>query len=215
MSGNLSSADFFAEFSTDSLLVMALDMENVDNRLADYGEVVYTGVGKVNAALVLTRALALRQQDGHLPARVINLGSAGAHQRSTGSVVACTRFIQRDMDVTPLGVPLGQTPFEPDSDWLDCPLPSDWQQLGLIEATCYTGDQFVTEPHHHFEFDVVDMEGYALAKVCRLFGVPLISLKYITDGADGQAASDWPQALRQATDQLWHTLHSWQQTRVG
>jgi len=37
----------------------------------------------------------------------------------------------------------------------------------------------------------VDMEGYALAKVCRKMGVQLVSLKYITDGADDQAHNDW------------------------
>ena len=35
--------------------------------------------------------------------------------------------------------------------------------------------------------DVVDMEGYALAKVCHKLGVRLISVKYITDGADDTA----------------------------
>ena len=39
--------------------------------------------------------------------------------------------------------------------------------------------------------DVVDMEAYSLAKVCRNFEVPFISFKYITDGADDEADSDW------------------------
>ena len=35
------------------------------------------------------------------------------------------------------------------------------------------------------------MEAYSLAKVCRNFEVPFISFKYITDGADGEANTDW------------------------
>ena len=35
------------------------------------------------------------------------------------------------------------------------------------------------------------MEAYSLAKVCRNFEVPFISFKYITDGADDEADSDW------------------------
>ncbi|MDB0155504.1 5'-nucleosidase, partial [Acinetobacter baumannii] len=43
--------------------------------------------------------------------------------------------------------------------------------------------------------DVVDMEGYALAKVCHKLGVRLISVKYITDGADDTAHLDWEENL--------------------
>jgi adenosylhomocysteine nucleosidase len=35
------------------------------------------------------------------------------------------------------------------------------------------------------------MEAYALAKVCLLEGASFICVKYITDGADHSAASDW------------------------
>ena len=52
--------------------------------------------------------------------------------------------------------------------------------------TCYTGDSFVTDMTPYD--DVVDMESYALAKVCKHFGKDFISFKYITD--DGNA-DDW------------------------
>ena len=35
------------------------------------------------------------------------------------------------------------------------------------------------------------MEAYALAKVCYLYDIPFISFKYISDGADGDAGTDW------------------------
>ena len=39
------------------------------------------------------------------------------------------------------------------------------------------------------------MEGYAMAKVCKKLGVRLISIKYITDGADDSAHLDWEENL--------------------
>ena len=44
---------------------------------------------------------------------------------------------------------------------------------------------------HFGKIEVVDMEAYALAKVCYLRDVPFVSFKYITDGADEQAHEDW------------------------
>lgn len=184
------------------LIVMALPLENVGNQLDPFGEILYTGVGKVNAALHLTERLtqAVLGQAKRVDL-VLNLGSAGAQQRPTGSILACSRFVQRDMDVTALDCAWGQTPFEA-CDSIEMPLPRAWQTLGLTEATCYTGDQFVTEQHPFFTLDVVDMEGYALARVCQHFARPLVCLKFITDGADGQAAQDWQQALAEATRAL-------------
>ena len=39
--------------------------------------------------------------------------------------------------------------------------------------------------------DIVDMEAYALAKVCKLEGIKFRCLKYISDNANSDASSDW------------------------
>jgi adenosylhomocysteine nucleosidase len=41
------------------------------------------------------------------------------------------------------------------------------------------------------EVDLVDMEAYALAKVCKLEGLKFRCFKYISDNADENATSDW------------------------
>jgi len=46
------------------------------------------------------------------------------------------------------------------------------------------------------------MEAYALAKVCQQQQLPFLCLKFITDGADGQAADDWASAVVLAADKL-------------
>src|SRR6187549_2369344 len=97
---------------TDLLVVMALEIES-QGLFAQRGvPVLYTGIGKVNAAYRLARALAQHQSEhGRLP-RVVNFGTAGSPSLPAGSVVSCHRFVQRDMDVSGLGFPIGTTPFE-------------------------------------------------------------------------------------------------------
>ena len=50
--------------------------------------------------------------------------------------------------------------------------------------------------------DVVDMEAYALAKVCHVEGTAFACAKYISDGADHAAAADWQANLHRAADRF-------------
>jgi adenosylhomocysteine nucleosidase len=57
------------------------------------------------------------------------------------------------------------------------------------------------------------MEAYPLAWIAKEEKIPFLCLKYISDGADGQAAEEWSvsvhlaaQALKQAIDQLTGSL---------
>ncbi|ACX95397.1 purine or other phosphorylase family 1 [Halothiobacillus neapolitanus] len=176
------------------LLVMALPQENVGNRLDQFGlPILYTGVGKINAAIKLGEILSTTNEH----TIVINLGSAGSHQYPAGETVCITRFFQHDMNATALGFDLGQTPFEKETH-----LTGSLAIPGMKQATCFTGDSFVSERHPELSFEVIDMEAYSLAKTCLHHNTEFIALKFITDGADGQAARDWPEALNMATDHL-------------
>lgn len=181
----------------DPLLVMALPLESqgVFER-ADI-PVLYTGIGKVNAAYALTRRLSQYIRAGAPPPLVINLGTVGSRRYATGSILECHAFIQRDMDVTGLGVPLGVTPFEEIPARLEFPAAFPHLPSGV----CGSGDSFVmTEAA--MECDVVDMEGYALAKVCWLERAAFTSVKFVTDGADHAAAGDWQSNLKHAADRF-------------
>lgn len=167
------------------LLVFALEQESA-NHFDEYN-VLYTGVGKVLAAMSLSQALAEQK-----PSVVINLGTAGSKSHATGCVVNPTTFVQRDMDVTALGFEAYQTPFT------DMPavLRYGTRLEAVPEAACGTGDSFsVQESFGGGLYDVVDMEAYALASTCRHYDVPFLCLKYISDGADGAATQDWQEAL--------------------
>jgi len=168
------------------LIVCALKIETQE-QLEDYN-VLYTGVGKVNATYELTSHFG--KYGSHIPYDlVINYGTAGSRKIKKKTLVDCTKFIQRDMDVTGLGFMRGETPFEMDPP-ITIQSPTDvFNPIGR-NATCGSGDTFVEDRAQYYG-EVVDMEAYALAKVCYLRDVPFVSFKYITDGADEQAHEDW------------------------
>ena len=175
------------------LVVMALELEGGGAFERAGVPVLYTGLGKINAALVLGARLAEYRAAGRPAPLVLNFGSAGSRCFATGSLVACERFVQRDMDVSGLGFPFGITPFE--EGGAEIAFPPVFADLP--RGVCGTGDSFETGPPR-LACDVVDMEGYALAKACRRAGASFGCAKYITDGADHAAATDWQANLESA-----------------
>ena len=175
-----------SELDKKILIVCALEVET-QGELDDW-DVLYTGVGKVNATYALTTHFG--KYGSYIPYDiVINYGTAGSRKIKKKTLVDCTKFVQRDMDVTGLGFMRGETPFED-----DIPLMLDFgiTKYNPIKrrATCGSGDSFVEDRTQYYG-EVVDMEAYALAKVCHKRQVPFVSFKYITDGADEQAHEDW------------------------
>lgn len=187
----------------DTLFVMALKQEAMGLLEPLGADIIYTGIGKVNAAHALTRELTLRRYEGRLPARGVNLGTAGSRCFRTGDLIACHQFIQRDMDVTPLGFAHGETPYESIPSMLDVPV----LFTDLKSGICGSGDSFVTGDLA-IDCQVLDMEAYALAKVCHMEVVPFAAVKYITDGADAEAAEHWPERLRHAAEAFAGFVHS-------
>jgi adenosylhomocysteine nucleosidase len=172
---------------------MALEAES-DGVFAAAGvDVLYCGVGKVNAAIALTRALSRREHAGAPPPLVLNFGTAGSRIHSSGTLLACHEFVQRDMDVRGLGFALGVTPF----DAAPPMLAFDPVFTHLTPAVCGSGDSFATG-ECAVACDVVDMEAYALAKVCKSLGAAFGCVKYVTDGADHAAAGDWQSNVHKA-----------------
>ena len=171
------------------LIVCALEVET-QGQLDDWN-VIYTGVGKVNATIKILERLT--DYNYVKPKLVINYGTAGSRKIKKKRLVDCTKFIQRDMDVTGLGFMRGETPFE-DNPPITIETSKDvFNPIGR-RATCGTGDNFAEDKSQYYG-EVVDMEAYGLAKVCYLHDVPFISFKYITDGADEQAHEDWEKNL--------------------
>ena len=70
------------------------------------------------------------------------------------------------------------------------------------KGVCGTGDRFEVGPPK-LDCDLVDMEAYAIAKVCRKMNVEFTAVKYITDGSDDQAHKDWFENLKPASRKLF------------
>ena len=179
---------------SDVLIVCALEQETnkeLEGYLPDPRQIIYTGVGKVNATGQLTERLyrSHLHYTPQMPRLVINYGTAGRRELPIGKLVDCTKFVQRDMDASSLGCIKGQTPFEYEVPII---LDYDYVQFNPIgeKLRCGTGDNFVEDNVDTYS-DVFDMEAYALAKVCYVYDVDFISFKYITDNANESSSKDW------------------------
>lgn len=183
----------------DLLYVMAVDAEfgpHLRSRIAP----ILTGVGPVEAAVVLTHELARREAESTLPQLVVSLGSAGSSRLEQCAVYQATSVAYRDMDASPLGFEPGVTPFL----GLPAVLPLGPFIPGLPVATLSTGADIVSGARYReIETDMVDMETYAVLRACQRFRLPLIALRGISDGAEelGGLAS-WTQYLHVVDERL-------------
>ena len=149
------------------LVLTAIDDE-LDKARAPAGvEVIYSGVGKVNASSAATLALLVLR-----PSLVINYGTAGRINDTLSGLVEVAYVVQRDMMAMPLA-PRGSTPFSPSLDRLSS---------GHGGVTCGTGDSFVTSDDPWLAengVDIVDMELFAIAHVCQRHSIPWRAFKFI------------------------------------
>ena len=151
----------------------------------------YTGVGKINATYNLTKII-----NKYKPKEIINFGTAGAIDKKLNGIIECTKFYQRDMDVTGLmNLEIGQTPFDNINEIVH-------SENGY---SCGSGDSFVSG-HIPIKVDIVDMEAYALAKVCKLENVNFRCFKFISDNADKAASSDWIENCEKGAKLFKHKL---------
>ena len=155
-------------------ILVAVNEELSKEDLPDL-QIHYTGVGKINAAIKTLDII-----NRYSPSLVVNYGTAGSLKKNLNGLVEATRFFQRDMDATPLGFKVGQTPFD------------DIQEINFGNSgySCGTGDTFVTQTPK-LKTDIVDMEAYAIAKICYLQDISFKCFKFISDNADAGANDDW------------------------
>jgi adenosylhomocysteine nucleosidase len=192
-----------------TIVVIALRIESSGVFEAAGVPVLYCGVGKVNAAIALTKELSRYAHHGGEMPLVVNFGSAGSRCFAPGTLVACQEFVQRDMDVSGLGFALGVTPY----DEAPSSLIFDPVFTQLPPAVCGSGDSFATAD---IEVDcaVIDMEAYALAKVCWHENARFACVKYVTDGADHTAAEDWQRNVHAAAEEFLQLFQSLQDSGV-
>ena len=181
---------------------------------------VLSGIGKVAAALTATVLI-----DKFQVHSIVFTGVAGglAAHAKVGDVVVANALLQHDMDASPLFppyvVPLtGCAQFPSDANILQCLVRSARQALPHVmvhEGLVISGDQFVSSSaaSRQLQTDLpeaiaVEMEGAALAQVCRDFGVPLGVVRTISDRADDDAHTDFSKFVQDVASHYSVTIVS-------
>lgn len=163
----------------NTVILVALP-EELDARLIDI-PVIYTGVGLSNAAMMTYEAI-----QRYKPQRIINYGSAGA-LRDLSGLLTVAAVCQRDANCEPLrerGFMLGENIL--------------YYQSGQSGVRCGSGNNFVSMPDQWTKdhCDIVDMELWAIAKVCDRLHIPWMSKKFVSDSADENSANVWEESLQ-------------------
>lgn len=150
--------------------------------------VLVAGVGTMNTAVSLAAHLAKDAQNK--PERIINVGTAGALRDDFSGVYEIHEVTQHDFSDGLVEAVTGQ------------PVPNTRQLLpetGLPAARLATGDSFINDSSTRERLagiaDLVDMEGYAIARIGAAFDVPVTLVKHVSDRADEEAARSWRESV--------------------
>ncbi len=174
------------------LVVVATHFESnnkIEEILGPNDNILYCGVGKINATYNLTNYLKTLKNSGKKMPFVLNVGACGSANYNIGTTLEINKFIQKDMDSRGLGYELTLTP----GDTLD------EVGYGALEiepilneytiSNCCTADTFVTKEKACC--DAHDMEAYAFASVCHRMNIGFYSVKYVVDNLDGHIGDEW------------------------
>ena len=156
---------------------------------------VRCGIGKVNAASATAFLIGEDNVD-----MILNAGLSGAVQKlRREDMIAVETYVECDYDLTAVGNPLGVKAdgqkyiYESDEKLMAYALESE----GIIKAKAGTGDIFLTDKvkkelyRDTFGIESFDMETAAIAGVCDKSGVPMLSLRKISDDADDASVNDY------------------------
>ncbi len=156
---------------------------------------VRCGIGKSNAASATAFLIGENKVD-----YILNAGLSGAVQKlRREDMVAVESYVECDFDLTAIGYGLGVKAdgqkyiYSADEKLMQYALMSE----GIIKAKAGTGDIFLTDKARKdlyketFGIDCFDMETAAIAAVCDKCGVPMLSLRKISDDADDCSVEDY------------------------
>lgn len=161
-------------------------------------QIVITGIGKVRAALALTRVLATATEP---VAQIINIGTVGALRPAHAGALAAAGGTGLYLPSTVIEHDISSTELQA----MGYPVVDRWEIPSGDGTVLATGDTFIADVDRRDGLariaDLVDMEGAAIAQVSAAFGVPCRLVKAVTDDAD-DSAIDWPQLVDAAARRL-------------
>jgi len=156
---------------------------------------VESGIGKVNAAVATTILI-----ERYSPELIINIGSAGGFDSklNIGDVVIASQFKYGDVDATNFGYEKGQVPQMPASysladNWLDIvvqtikghtfPFAVDHGLVLTLDSFMSSAQRVAQTLHDFPNVKVSDMECVGIVQAADQYGVPVISIKAVSDHA--------------------------------
>jgi adenosylhomocysteine nucleosidase len=181
--------------------------------------IIRCGVGKVFAAMITQHVI-----DAYAPAAVVSTGVAGGLSKdlAIGDVVVSRDCIHHDLDTSALGFPRGRIPytdlrfFAADETLAALALSADLESRShrVVPGRIVTGDQFIhgdratTHPYltDELQGDAVDMESAAIAQVCTVNKTPFVSVRTLSDMADGSAGVDYEKFLPEVASNSFHIV---------
>lgn len=172
---------------------------------------VEAGIGKVNAA----RTTQILIDNFNIDA-IINVGSAGSanDELDIGDIVIGDKIVQHDFDITAFGHPKGFISnvgqYIESSSTLIEKMKQTISKMNDNEfkikiGTIASGDIFCTELkmkekiRNKFNADAIEMEGAAIAQVCKLDNLPFLIIRSISDKPDGNNNITFDQFLEKAS----------------
>ena len=186
----------YSECVTTTLFVSATHEEAA--YLPTGTDLIVTGIGTLNCAIVLTKELAGRSQ---LPDHIINIGTAGALRDGISGVFEVERVFRHDFSSELISQMIGR-PFP---NMRGLPVSGH-----LPVAYLATGDAFISDTAIRDRLaqraHLCDMEGAAVAAVAASFGIPATLLKQVSDNADEGASTTWFKAVDAGAQQLCDAL---------
>ncbi len=156
------------------LIVMALPQESdglIEKIISEKHKnavLIYTGVGLIAAAQKTTEAILQ-----HKPDWVLNLGTVGSRKFSKSALIECTEFIYRG-----------------EISYIIKNKHTVMAFSNLPTASCASADHVDMGPVAE-KYEVMDMEAFAIAKVCENYKIKFNSVKYVTDSSDATMLADW------------------------
>ena len=180
---------------------------------------VEAGVGKVNASRV-TQILI----DNFNIQGIINVGSAGScnDELEIGDIVIGKKLVQHDFDITAFGREKGFISnvgkfIESDGKLIikteEIIKKMQNKEFNVKIGIIASGDIFCTDPKmkekikEKFNADCIEMEGAAIAQVCKLDKIPFLVIRSISDKPNGQNEITFDKFLEKASQRCAYIIN--------
>lgn len=185
---------------------------------------VEAGVGKVNAARV-TQILI----DKFEVKKIINIGSAAScnDKLEIGDIVIGSKLVQHDFDITAFNHPKGYISNIGQFIKSDIELIKklektitylDNKDFNITIGTIATGDIFCTDINMKnkirtkFNAEAIEMEGAAIAQVCKLDNIPFVIIRSISDKPNGKNEITFDEFLKKASKRCAYIIEKFFET---